>query len=335
MAFVKSFGRFRLFQPTAEEAEAGAAVVFRTVERNRRFLAETPSDGGPRHAVTGSFVAAHAPDYVGIPTLDWDAARWRIELERLKASGMDTVILQASAWKELGECYYPSRALASYDAFDVVTPLAEAASSCGMALYLGGLGSVAGWSSYPDEASIRRELELHASVLGELAERYGSRISGFYFPCETAYRGSRNPANEAQYGRILSRFCRTAREILPGKPLLMSPSSKYFSGMDADFLACWHAIFADARPDILAPQDSIGCGGCDLVTQPAMWRLWKELADGLGIRLWANIELFERRSFGGEAPFVTASTERIGRQLSNVTPFVEKCICWEAIYFNR
>ena len=331
MAFVKQFGEFKLFQPTEEEAEGGA-IVFRTVEFNNAFIAknnEPPADALP---ITGTFVAAHAPDYVGTPTLHWDVARWRDEFRRLKAKGMDTAVLQAAAWKELEECYYPSRALADFTAFDVVAPLVEAAAECGVTLHLGALGTVTGWSMLSGDA-LAGEIELHKAVLRELAERFGDAIAGFYFPCETAYRGVRDVAHEEQYAEILKVFCETARQLLPGGKIVMSPSSKYFAGKEEEFLGCWKSIFSKATPDILVPQDSIGCGGCDLQTQPAMWRLWDRLAKSLKMALWANIELFERRSFGGEAPFVTASPQRVAWQRANVTPCVSKCICWEALCF--
>jgi hypothetical protein len=64
-----------------------------------------------------------------------------------------------------------------------------------------------------------------------------------------------------------------------------------------------------------------------------MWELWKKLADHVGCKLWANIELFERRTFGGEDPFDAASAERVKRQIINVADYVEKCVCWEFSYF--
>ena len=136
-----------------------------------------------------------------------------------------------------------------------------------------------------------------------------------------------------QYCQILGRFCNIARELLPGKPVIMSPSSKYTEGKDADFIDCWKNLFSVAVPDILAPQDSIGCGGSNLSNQSAMWALWKKLADEVGCRLWANIELFERRSFGGEDPFDSAAPERVNMQLANVAEYVKKCVCWEFSYF--
>ncbi len=332
MAFIKKFNDFKLFQPTAQEAADAEKNLPDRLALNKNFLKQNPPSQSLKISITGSFISAHAPDYIGVPTINWTAEDWGREFRTMKNYGLDTVILQAAAWKELEECYFPSEILKNFENFDIITPLVEAAQTEKMTLFLGGLGSVAGWDLQNEEKT-NREIELHKSVLNELAELYGSKINGFYFPCETAFRGKRNIEHENQYSKILGEFCRTARELLPGKQIIMSPASKYFAGCDDDFLACWKNLFSVAAPDILAPQDSIGCGGSNLANQSAMWALWKKLADEKFCRLWANIELFERRTFGGEDPFDAATSDRVKCQITNVAPYTEKCICWEFSYF--
>lgn len=332
MAWIRQFKDFKLFQPTDEEAAAAQSTLPARLEINRKYIAENPHTADSTMSITGSFISAHAPDYIGVPTLHWSIDDWRNEFRTMKKNGLDTVILQAAAWKELEECYFPSKTLNAFKQFDVIAPLTEAAQAEKMTVFIGGLGSVAGWDLQNKEKTMQ-EIELHKAVLSELATLYGERIDGFYFPCETAFRGERRSEHEAQYSNILGEFCRTVRELLPGKMIVMSPASKYFEGKEKDFLACWKSIFSKGAPDILTPQDSIGCGGCNLSNQSAMWQLWKELADEVGCKLWANIELFERREFGGEDPFDAASAARVSRQICNVAPYVEKCICWEFSYF--
>ena len=114
----------------------------------------------------------------------------------------------------------------------------------------------------------------------------------------------------------------------------MSPASTWNAGKQDDFVASWLALLDDVPLDILAPQDSVGCSGCVWENMPEMWKLWKRVADTAGIKLWANIELFERKAFGGAKPFINAAPERITEQCRNTAPFVEKCICWEALCFD-
>lgn len=67
--------------------------------------------------------------------------------------------------------------------------------------------------------------------------------------------------------------------------------------------------------------------------QPAAWRAWREIADLSGLKLWANVELFERVSFAGDEPFISATPDRVTHQLANVAPHIEKVICWEYPFF--
>ena len=47
----------------------------------------------------------------------------------------------------------------------------------------------------------------------------------------------------------------------------MSPASIFYPDTEQNFLASWQAILDGVPLDILAPQDSIGCGCCSLYDQ--------------------------------------------------------------------
>lgn len=334
MAFVKKFNDFKLFQPTEDEASAAEKNLPARLALNKKFLENNPPSATLKMTITGSFISAHAPDYIGVPTIHWSMDDWQKEFRIMKENGIDTAIFQASAWKELEECYFPSEVLKDFEIFDTVTPLVEAAQAEKMTIYLGGLGSVAGWDLQNEEKT-GQEIELHKSVLRELSNIYGDRISGFYFPCETAFRGERRFDHEAQYSKILGEFCRVARELLPGKEIVMSPASKYFEGKDKDFLDCWKKIFSKGAPDILAPQDSIGCGCITLDHQLEALEIWHRIAEDCGIEHWSNVECFECcPPYIDETSRRAADPERIILQMNNASRFVEKLITWELLYYG-
>ena len=145
MAWIKKFNDFKLFQPTEEEAAEAQSKLPERLEINRRFLADNPQRSTCNMSISGSFISAHAPDYIGVPTLHWSVEDWHNEFQAMKKNGLDTVILQAAAWKELEECYFPSKTLNVFKQFDVIAPLIEAAQSEKMTIYLGGLGTISGW----------------------------------------------------------------------------------------------------------------------------------------------------------------------------------------------
>ncbi len=326
-------GEFKIFMPEEEIIPECKLRNERVLKRNRRFLETSGTADGTRLPITGTFVYAHPPDYEGTPTLDWGKREWGEVFQHLKKRGMDTVVFQASVWNELEEVYYRSAAFHSFRSWNVVEPMLSAARENGMTVFLGGYGSVSGWHLPPDDAAVRCEVERQTACLTELLE-YREFFDGVYYSPETAFQGKRDFKREKGLNRIYREYFGYVKKMIPGKKILMSPASIYEPGKCREFTDSWMAVLDGVPLDILAPQDSIGCGCCTLEEQPEMWSLWSRIAREKQIPLWANIELFERREFGGSAPFTAASAERIAAQCGNVSPYVEKCICWEALSFS-
>lgn len=329
---IGSYEGFKIFEPAPEIIPEAREQVKRCRENNERFLAGYRVGEFPMR-ISGSFICAHAPDYVGVPTLEWDETQWRRLFAEMRRAGMDTVVWQASIWHELEECYYHSAAFREYSQWNAVEPMLAAAKMERMQVFLGGYGSVVGWTAGLSDSAIEREIERQFGCIRELLD-YHDSFCGIYFSPETAFCGERDLCRELQLNRLYREYFSRLKEIAPEKQILMSPGSKFFPGRQTEFLACWQNLLKGVPLDILAPQDSIGCACCSLADQPEMWRNWRQAADSLKLRLWANLELFERRRFGGTAPFAAASPERVAAQIANVAPWVEKCICWEYPYFS-
>ena len=333
MLNIGSFDGFRIFLPEAEIIPESQAMVDRIYAENRRFLENEPEKKCSPRPITGTFIYAHPPDYVGTPTLTWRKTEWNQAFQKLRKHGMDTVILQASVWNELEEVYYPSKMFSAFRSWNVVEPMLEAAKTNGLTVFLGGYGSVSGWNPGLVETAIEREIKRQTGCMTELL-KYRELFDGIYYSPETAFPGKRDLRREAGLNRIYREYLNRIKELAPEKKILMSPASIFYPDTEQNFLASWQAILDGVPLDILAPQDSIGCGCCSLYDQTELWRSWHRLAQLRKLSLWANIELFERKEFGGPAPFVTASPERIAAQCRNVAPFAEKNICWEALYFH-
>lgn len=330
---VGDYGGFRIFEPSLDIIPASRKRTESNKRLNHEFLQTDGYGGELPMRITGSFICAHAPDYVGVPTLQWSRKQWLEAFAAMKAAGMDTIVWQASVWNELEEVYYRSEYFRGFRQWEVVEPMLEAAVESGLEVFLGGYGSVVGWSHSLDEKAIDRELERQLNCMRELLQ-YRELFGGIYFSPETAFVVPRNHNREKLLNRLYRDYFRQLKELAPGKQVMMSPATKFFHGYEKDFVDCWQTLFDGVPLDILAPQDSIGCGGCLLMNQQEMWRLWRQVVEELNIRLWANIELFERREFGGGEPFVAASPERVAVQIRNVAEQVEKCICWEYLYFT-
>ncbi len=329
-----TYGGFRIFEPADEIIPESRKSLERALKRNNDYLLSHTVPEKPPVRIAGTFIQAHAPDYIGGATLQWNAAQWNSLFREMHSAGIDTVILQASLWNELEEVYYPSRYFSSFRQWDVVPAMLEGAKNSGMSVILGGYGSVVGWSDGLSRETIRRELERQTACLKELLQWRGA-FDGLYFTPETAFRPPRGLSRERLLNSLYREYFSRVKELAPEKMLLMSPGSKYRKGMENDFHEFWLSMLDRVPLDVLAPQDSVGCCGCLLEEQPAMWHAWKRAADALGIHLWANTELFERTEFGGPEPFRAAAPERVLTQLENVSPYVEKCVCFEYPFFAR
>lgn len=332
---VGTYNGFNIFEPADEIIPADRKRLENALNENRKYVELHGAPDKPAIPITGSYLQAHAPDYVGGATLDWGRKQW-IELFREMLSvGIDTGVLQASMWNELKETYYPSRYFSAYRQWNVVPNMLEAAAETGMKIALGGYGSVVGWTSLLNENAIQTEIERQTACLKELLQ-WRECFDILYFTPETAYHeGTRSAEREKMMNTLYREYFARVKELAPEKRILMSPASKYPAGYGDDFLDFWGVMLDGVPLDILAPQDSVGCSGCLLSEQDSMWKLWKEVTSSRGIRLWAHMELFERRCFGGPEPFISAPPERVLNQNRNLAPYIEKCVCFEYPFFAR
>lgn len=335
MVITGEYEGFKIFEPAPEIIPESRIKVDESIRANRKYLAELPSEKKqePVRPITGTFIYAHPPDYTGSYTLNWSVADWCKAFDGLKAKNIDTVVLQASVWNELQQVYYPSKKFSHFNSWNVVEPMLEAAKMQKMTVFLGGYGSISGWNLNINDKEVLKEIEFQSDCFYELL-KYRELFDGIYYSPETAFRGQRDLQREQRLHWIYQTYFQKIKEIAPEKKILMSPASRWYPDKQDEFTASWQALLKDVPLDILSPQDSVGCSGCSLGNMSGMWNLWKCVADTAGITLWANIELFEREDFGGAKPFRSATPERIIEQCRNVTPYVQKCICWEALYFD-
>ena len=333
---LKDFGTHTLFQPPVGYGTKPGAAEARQkrIDANNAWVASHPAQ--PNMRITGSFIYAHAPNYLSAVTLEWSQDKWLQELTRLKSFGMDTVIFQASAWNELHECYYPSQIFQDFRNHDVVTPMLQAANQLGLTVFLGGCGSVTCWKDKLTAGVVDSELARQAGCFRELRNLYRGLFQGFYFTPESAFSGTRNTELEQFLASLYGQLFQGIREEAPELRILMSPATFYYNAEAfAQMVESWCAMFQTAHPDILAPQDSIGCGCITLDHQDEAFRAWSEICRRCNIRLWSNVEVFECQQADEKFRQRRATTpERVRCQMANAEPYVEKLITWEALYYG-
>ena len=325
---------FSLFTASQRAREMIEPKIAKAKTDNLKFLSEN-RQASPQMPITGTFIYAHPPNYYGRPMHNYQLADWIKLMQELKAIGMDTVILQASIWNELDECYYPSQHFTYKKNWNVVEPMLSAAETTGMKVFLGGYGSATGWRDDLTPEIIQQEKNNQRSCFKELLKLYRGRFAGIYFAPETAYFGERNRKKELFLNDLYCDFCNEVREADPNMQILMSPATKYFPGKMDEMADSWLAIMHDVPLDIMAPQDSIGTCGNLLRHQPETYKIWYQICQQQGISFWSNIEIFERKDqITGTDYNLPASPQRIAAQINHATPYAKKLICWEAPFYH-
>lgn len=332
---IKDFGEYKLFLPPPRLL-SDPAVACRREEReraNQEFIDAHPGLK-PAKRVTGSFIYAHPPNYRGAEAFRYTEGDWLRELGRLKSLGIDLLIFQAALWNELQECYYPSKTFAEYKFFPVIEPMLQAAQQLGLEVFLGGYGSVTCWREKLDAGIVSSEVARQLACFRELLS-YRQYFKGFYFAPESAFNGQRNLELEKFLSELYGRLFNEIRSADSALQIMMSPATFYYPGERMSMMAdAWQAMFAKAHPDILAPQDSIGCGCITLEHQQEAFRQWKRVADACNLQLWSNVECFETCApWLDETARRSADPARVACQMVNAEPWVEKLISWEILYY--
>jgi hypothetical protein len=331
---IEEFEDFKLFVPSEQAKKYANKKTLESKKSNQKYLMNNPPSA-PAKRISGSFIYAHPPDYEGCPTIDWTVNDWIKLLKEMKVAGIDTVIFHASVWEELGEAYYASDYFRNfYKIFPVVENMLNAAQKTKLHVYLGGYGSTVGWSKCLDRKTVGDQVNKQLRCMKELLT-YSDLFDGIYFSPETAVSLDRNIQKEKFLNELYRRYFDELKSLSSKHKIMMSPATMHGDSNSEIIIDGWRSVLNKVPLDIMAPQDSIGCAVCTLDVQSAAWKTWKDICKNLDIKLWANIELFERHNFECVAPFTTAPAERIMAQINNVADWVEKIICWEYAYFTQ
>lgn len=316
----------------SEYAQQMCAPMIESANASNEVYLETVSEEEPKMPISGAFIYAHAPNYVGRPTLSWNKSEWKTLFRQFQWFGIDTAIFQAAIWNELKECYYPSKAFGLYKSWNVIEPMLEAANEEKISIFLGGYGSTNGLSEYVSNKAFKQELGAYMNCLNELLQ-YRDLFDGFYFSPESAYTGAYQSEKVERLNRIYREFFQYIKGKDDSLRIMMSPGTKYFAGKEQEMEAHWLEMLAGVPLDILAPQDSIGTCGNRLDRADQMYRIWQSISNELKVHFWSNIEIFQRSDITQLNNSITATPERVTAQINAAAPYAEKLICWEAPYY--
>jgi hypothetical protein len=272
--------------------------------------------------ITGTFIDEITHD---IPSQNWGYQEWDREFELYRRIGIDAVIVIRAGYRD--RCIYPSRAIP--DLLPVYEDLGswffELAERHGLGVWLGLYDSGVHWH----RGSWWREVELNRAFIEEAAARYGTSpaFAGWYVCHET----SRWDVHIDRLFRELGTACRIALD----RPVLISPfpqGAKQFAANDVftleESLEHWDRIFGEARGaiDVCAFQD----GQIHYRELPAFHAGIAELGRRHGIKIWSNVETFDRDM---PIKFPPADWRLLRLKLDEAARWAEKIITFEFAHF--
>lgn len=260
-----------------------------------------------------------------IPASNWTDEQWAKDLDNMKDVGIDTLVIMRGVFYD--KCIYPSKIFPSLkeDNEDFAGMILTEAAKRGMQVYMGLYISNLTWN----EGDYLFEIKQNKLYVDEVLSRYKDipSFKGWYIPHETC----NNVLNLKETMGGLAALC---KDKTPDKSILISP---YFrgKGVNPNFLFSpqrtvdeWNNIweYCGKDIDICAFQD--GTAGLD--EYEGYLKAMKKLCDLHEIKLWANVETFERdvRSMYFPIPF-----DVLRRKLKIAEPYVENCITFEFSHF--
>lgn len=271
--------------------------------------------------ITGTFLDEITHD---IPSQNWAYEDWRREFALYREIGIDTAIVIRAGYQD--KCIYPSRVLEVLPAYDDLGRwFLDLGEEYGVGIWFGLYDSGRHWL----RGAWWREVEVNLAFIDELVERYGSSpaFAGWYICHET----SRNDVNIVEIFNALGRRCREALD----RPVLISPfpqGAKQFGGSQVfalgESMDHWRHIFEHTSGafDVCAFQD----GQIHYQELPAFHEAIAALGRQHGVRIWSNVESFDRDM---PIKFPPADWRRLRFKLEAAARVAEKIVTFEFPHF--
>lgn len=275
-----------------------------------------------QYPITGTFIDEITYD---IPSSNWTNEQWAQDLDYMKEVGIDTLIVMRSVFYD--KCIYPSKIFSTLKKQDedFAGFILEEAAKRGMQVFMGMYISNLTWN----DGDYQFEVEQNKKFLKEFLGRYKDMpaFKGWYIPQE----GGSRAYNLKETMGAIAKLC---KEVTPDKPVLISPffrgrnhaPNDYFTPKYTEKL--WMEILSEGGQyiDYCAFQD----GTVPLDEYDEYLAAIKRVCDYYDIKLWANVETFERdvRQMYFPIPF-----DVLRRKIEIAEKHVEKCITFEFSHF--
>jgi len=224
------------------------------------------------------------------------------------------------AWKEGGET----------GGEEAIENILSAAEKLGMNVFLGLGLNPEFWSGKFDA---QKEAAVNQKTMTELQKLYSNytSLAGWYLPEELDDRNFNTDEKKEVVIAYLKSMVMYAR-FYTHRPVMVSP---YF-GMNPDgaaYAQWWDDVLSEAKLDIVAMQDGVGCHRTSVEESAAVLRALRPVMEEHGVQLWANAEVFDQ-THGWPVDDLdwratSAPIDRVIKQLDLESPYVDKVIIFD------
>ena len=300
-------------------------------------------------AVSGSFIQPYA-------CVGWDEARWDAETAWMKEAGLDTLILQWTAYLDadgVWTAYYPSALPELRDGCldDVIGGALQSCQKADIKVFIGLVDFADWWNLAGLSGDWKTVCDIMTAMQTEIYEtyapRYGDTLYGWYFAPEI----DNAVIMKQSLTQIVTGFNKVldkATALDPAMPVLLSPFySEYLTNASVTAtLPFWQTFMNGAHwrdGDIFCPQDAIGAAWTRETSLEKVWKMYAAAVRSAAadVKLWANCENFTAAQAGG--PFSPpangltqnepAPIDRFVWQMETASHYVEKIVCFSMNHY--
>lgn len=254
---------------------------------------------------------------------NFTADDWRNTIDDIKKSGMEYIVLLATALYD--EAYYKTNIFpqASLKCENPMEVLLSQADKNNMKVFISA-GFYGDWTrpdiNMVDPIVTKRGLQ----AMNEIAELYGNHQSlyGWYFPDELWIR----PYFSEDFISYVNTYAKEAHKLCKNYKTLVAPYGTREAACDDIYINQIERIDAD----FFAYQDEVGAQKSMVHETAAFYERLKKAHDKAARgKLWADVELFEFEGEVLDSPLIPADSKRIKMQLDAVSPYVEKILVYQ------
>ncbi|MDR1724281.1 MAG: DUF4434 domain-containing protein [Tannerella sp.] len=251
------------------------------------------------------------------------AEQWKAKIKEIHDIGFEYLVLLAVAYE--GKTYYPSALQPRHDyaCEDPLEAVLSAADECGIKFFISN-DYWSDWTQVEKAMSDEAIWKLREKGMEEFAAKYSHHKSfyGWYYPNETEIHGIFDDLSINYANRCTAK----AKSLTPGCRTMIAPYGTRSIKYDDRYVRQLEQLDVD----IIAYQDEVGVRKTPVGTTGQYYESLYTMHVKAGrSRLWADVEIFEFEGEVYKSALLPAPSERVFRQLADITPFVENILVYQ------